>query len=105
MPSYPLLAQLTGRVQPANASVLIPRSIVPYLVDIWLTDYTRGRAATDIVETSADDFSYLFDVAAERLIAAWGMSRGRHGGARDRSRMSGHPLSAGPLYHRGHAIP
>jgi hypothetical protein len=44
-------------------------------------------------------------VSAERLIAAWGISRGRHAGARDASRMAGHPLSAGPLYHRGHAIP
>jgi len=49
--------------------------------------------------------TYLFDIAAERLIAAWGISKGRHVGARDASRMAGHPLSAGPHYHRGHAIP
>jgi hypothetical protein len=63
------------------------------------------HGGSEVVETTVDRFSYLFDVAAERLIAAWGVSRGRDAAARDRSRMAGHPLSAGPLYHRGHAIP
>ena len=79
--------------------------MVPSLVDIWLRDYERLVRKSDIVETTVSGFSYLFDIAAERLIAAWGFSKGRHGAARDKSRMAGHPLSAGPLYHRGHAIP
>ena len=59
----------------------------------------------EIVETTDAGFSYLFDLTDERLLAAWGISGGRHGGARDASRMRGHPLSAGSSYHRGHAIP
>jgi len=79
--------------------------VVRYLTSRWLSEYARKSPSNDVVQTSAGNFSYLFDIAAERLIAAWGVSQGRHAGARDASRMAGHPLSAGPLYHRGHAIP
>jgi hypothetical protein len=75
------------------------------LIQLWLDDYERLHPTTDIVETTTAGFSYLFDIHAQRLIAAWGVSKGRHAGARDASRMAGHPLSAGPRYHRGHAIP
>lgn len=81
------------------------RAIVPRLVTMWVDDYSSGKRACDIVQTVDSGFSYLFDIAAGRLVAAWGISRGRHAGARDASRMAGHPQSAGPLYHRGHAIP
>ena len=105
MPVYPqlnrLLVQLTS---PVSDEVFASR-VVPYLTDVWLADYSRSVTASEIVETTTSDFSYLFDLTQERLIAAWGISRGRHGGARDKSRMAGHPLSAGPRYHRGHAIP
>ena len=80
-------------------------NIVERLLPLWLDDYARRRSSHDIVETTAGDFSYLFDIHAQRLIAAWGVSKGRHAGKRDASRMAGHPLSAGPHYHRGHAIP
>jgi hypothetical protein len=79
--------------------------VVPDLIAVWLADYDASFPGNEIVETTTDGFSYLFDIASGRLLAAWGFSRGRHGGARDKSRMAGHPLSAGPLYHRGHAIP
>lgn len=79
--------------------------IVERLLPLWLDDYARVRPRNTIVETTAGDFSYLFDIQAQRLIAAWGVSKGRHGEPRDASRMAGHPLSAGPHYHRGHAIP
>lgn len=75
------------------------------LVQLWLDDYERRYPSTDIVETTTSGFSYLFDIAAQRLLAAWGVSKGRHAGARDARRMAGHPLSAGSHYHRGHAIP
>jgi len=77
------------------------------LVGIWLDDYRRrlGRARSDIVQTTSTRFSYLFDIANERLIAAWGFSLGKDAHARDKSRMARHPLGAGPGYHRGHAIP
>jgi len=79
--------------------------VAEHLLHLWLDDYARLHSTTDMVETNAAGFSYLFDIQAQRLIAAWGVSRGRHAGARDAGRMAGHPLSAGPHYHRGHAIP
>jgi hypothetical protein len=81
------------------------KSVAERLIKAWLSDYGLRHSTSDIVETTAANFSYLFDIRAERLIAAWGVSAGRHGGKRDASRMAGHPNSAGPLYHRGHAIP
>lgn len=95
---------MTGPDALATDAILL-RRIVDYLIDVWLTDYARTNSGSDIVETSDSGFSYLFDIATGRLIAAWGVSAGRHGAARDATRMAGHPLSAGPLYHRGHAIP
>jgi hypothetical protein len=81
------------------------KEVIPYLVGIWLNDYARGGSKMDVVETTTSGFSYLFDIMAQRLIAAWGISHGRHSESRDKARMAGHPLGAGPLYHRGHAIP
>jgi hypothetical protein len=78
---------------------------MPYLLNLWLSDYARYASTAAVVETQVSYFSYLFDIAAGRLIGAWGVSRGHHKAPRDGSRMAGHPNSAGPLYHRGHAIP
>jgi hypothetical protein len=97
---------LVSAVDPLSPGEDFLKKVVPYLIDVWLDDYARfSRHKAEIVETRTAEFSYLFDIAAERLISAWGVSRGRHAGARDASRMAGHPLSAGPRYHRGHAIP
>ena len=79
--------------------------LIPDLVSEWLRDYDALFPGNEIVETSTSGFSYLFDIQSGRLLAAWGFSQGKHTGARDKSRMAGHPLSAGVLYHRGHAIP
>ena len=101
----PRLASLLGSIDPANADADFNVDIVPYLTGVWLDSYTATTANWEIVQVSVEGFSYLFDVVTGRLVAAWGVSRGRHGGARPASRMAGHPLSAGPRYHRGHAIP
>ena len=103
--TYPRLYQLVSTLAPGSSEVGLAKLVVPYLVDVWLSDYGRYASTLDVLETRSADFSYLFDVAAERLVAAWGVSRGRHSGARDASRMAGHPNSVGPLHHRGHAIP
>jgi hypothetical protein len=103
MPSYPGLAGLLKGVTPASSAQVFERRVIPYLVDVWLSDYDRTSARSEVVATTLDDFTYLFDLAQSRLIAAWGISRGRHAGARDESRMAGYPLSASPEYHRGHA--
>jgi hypothetical protein len=105
MAQYPRLAGLVRTVDPRAPDQGFSAKVVPYLVEVWLDDYARASQKTEIVETTVAEFCYLFDIVKERLIAAWGISKGRHGGARDASRMAGHPLSAGPLYHRGHAIP
>ena len=81
------------------------REIVDYLTDEWVRDYRRTVGRSQIVETSTQGFSYLFDLATERLVSAWGLSRGRSSHIRDKSRMAGHPLGGGAAYHRGHAIP
>jgi hypothetical protein len=79
--------------------------VVSLLTYTWLDDYERVSLLENIVTTQAGGFSYLFDIDPERLIAAWGVSQGRSDERRDSNRMAGHPNSAGPLYHRGHAIP
>jgi hypothetical protein len=105
----PSIASLVRAMPPAatpdDAEAAYAERLVPRLVRLWIADYNRRSPSLDLFVTSAGDFRYLFDVKYERLIAAWGVSRGRHAGARDKARMAGHPLSAGPDYHRGHAIP
>lgn len=105
MAEYPRLEGLLRAVNPRSPNAGFTNKIVPYLVEVWLDDYARTSRKADIVETTVSGFSYLFDVIPGRLIAAWGISKGRHGEPRDKARMRGHPLSAGELYHRGHAIP
>lgn len=102
---YRQLASLVLSIDPSSPEEGFLKSVVPLLGDVWLEDYVQQVSQMDIVQTSDSGFSYLFDIENERLIAAWGISHGRHAGARDASRMRGHPNSAGPLYHRGHAIP
>ena len=97
MPAYPELAALAAGGD--------AEAIAAYLVDIWAQDYASRAAANALVETRDSGFSYLFDVHEGRLVAAWGVSQGRHAGARDKSRMAGHPLGGDRRYHRGHAIP
>lgn len=106
MARYPELANLVRSVDSNHTESGFTKKVAPYLVEIWLSDYEKnGGTINDVVETRTSEFSYLFDIGTERLIAAWGISRGRNKEARDAYRMAGHPLSAGPLYHRGHAIP
>lgn len=81
------------------------RAVTPLLIDAWLDEYARTAATSDIVETRTSGFSYLFDIPPGRLVAAWGISHGRHAGARDKARMAGFPNGYGRNYHRGHAIP
>jgi len=104
MAGYPRLDALARGVRDGSARDAWS-DVIGYLSDVWIDDYSRTSPSRDIVATTSARFSYLFDVAEGRLIAAYGVSDGRHGGARDKSRMAGHPLGAGPSYHRGHAIP
>jgi hypothetical protein len=98
MARYPQLSGLVRAMTPPDCD--FSERVVPYLIECWLDDYSRSNRTADVVETRHSDFCYLFDIESARLLAAWGLS----GQPRDKSRMAGHPLSAG-IYHRGHAIP
>jgi hypothetical protein len=105
MAVYSDLSRMMLSFDQSSSDDRFTKEVIPYLVGIWLDDYARDNSKMDVVETTTSGFSYLFDIMAQRLIAAWGISHGRHSESRDKARMAGHPLGAGPLYHRGHAIP
>ena len=94
------------RVSRENAPQCFRDKVGPLLVALWAHDYARGVPDCELLETSDAGFSYLFDVAAERLVAAWGLSRGKNHESRAviATRMKGHPLGNSGRYHRGHAI-
>ena len=81
MATYPQLSGLVTRLTPETAATGFSRKVIPYLIGGWLDDYDRSTKKSDIVETTVSGFSYLFDIANERLIAAWGISHGRDGRA------------------------
>ena len=105
MPSHPALDAVLLRLPTSAPEETFTAAVVPLLVDRWLRTYNARTPSCDVVETAVGGFCFLFDLKAGRLIAAWGISHGRHGAPRDKTRMAGHPLGAGPGYHRGHAIP
>ena len=105
MAEYEGLDAILRSMTSANADELFSKDVIPLLVDAWVTDYTRSTRGGGLVQTTVDGFEFMFDVSLGRLVAAWGISRGRHDGKRPKSRMAGHPRSGGPGYHRGHAIP
>jgi hypothetical protein len=103
MARYTSIDMIVTAASAATAPQVFATQVIPRLVDIWLA--SSAGLSDDVVETTSADFAYLFDIGKERLIAAWGISRGRFGGDRDAPRMKQFPLSAGAKYHRGHAIP
>jgi hypothetical protein len=110
MLNYPNLAAILQALRPPLTDAVVTSRLVPCLVETWLNAYGRVVDAYDVVETKDQGFSYLFDIAAERLIAAWGLSKGKDVSPRAiiASRMKGHPLTntvSGKRYHRGHAVP
>jgi hypothetical protein len=119
IPRYPNLAETLSTLRPPLTNAIATVELGPSLERTWLQDY-RGRnqlqgyshafSSEDIVGTRDFGFHYLFDIAARRLIAAWGISNGRDPSPRSivAARMRGHPLTNrvnGELYHRGHNIP
>jgi hypothetical protein len=99
--TYPKLASRSKRAQRSRRW----DEVVAYLVEIWIADYFATASESDLVQTNLAGFSYLFDLKADRLLAAWGVSQGRNSADRDTARMAGHPKAGGSTYHRGHAIP
>jgi len=105
MPEYDKLESLLAQVDRSRPQDGFEKIVIPYLQDVWIRDYRTSTSQDEIVQVTLANFSYLFDVINQRLISAWGIPDGPHQGARNKSRMSGHPNGYGPLYHRGHAIP
>ena len=104
MPAYPGLQARVDVVGTDPTDEDRWNGVVDFLTDIWADRYAASVPDCDLV-TVVDSGSYLFDCSAQRLIAAWAVSRGDPGERRDKRRMAGHPLGAGAGYHRGHAIP
>jgi hypothetical protein len=110
MLSYPNVTAILQGLSPPLTDAVVASRLAPRLVEAWLNDYGRITRGYDVVETKDEGFSYLFDIAAERLIAAWGLSKGKDASPRAiiATRMKGHPLTntvGGKRYHRGHAVP
>jgi hypothetical protein len=98
---YKAVAARLAAAPPPRWPQLFGTEILPK----WCMSYRSATATLpQIVEVALDGFVNLFDIGSQRLIGVYGLSQGRHAGARDASRMAGHPQSAGPGYHRGHAI-
>lgn len=106
MTDYAKLNRILPRLSQAKAAAVFDSKVAPLLVQLWADDYGARVAACRLLETSVGGFSYLFDMSTERLVAAWGISRGKSTVPRKEiaPRMRGHPLSNGGTYHRGHAI-
>ncbi|HEX8603193.1 MAG TPA: hypothetical protein VF774_11155 [Pseudoduganella sp.] len=104
MAIYPAIDQHVPRYLSSSKNDF-ERYVLPYLRDVWLSDYRAGTSDHEIVQVDLSGFSYLFDMVHDRLIAAWVVSGGAVDHKRDRSRMQGHPLTEEPGYHRGHVIP
>jgi hypothetical protein len=105
VPAYPELPSLLGAAPAASAwESHLTQNVVPYLEQVWLHHYRLALSVGEIVAVTLDQFTYLFDIGPDRLIAAWGISRGRFAGARDNSRIRSYPIATRPVYHAGHAI-
>jgi hypothetical protein len=72
---------------------------------LWTDVYLEAFPNSEIVSVTLETFDYLFDLTAERNVAAYGIMVGRNTAARDHARMAGHPKAEGQDYHRGHMIP
>lgn len=105
VPTYPELAGLP-RTAPSGITwdSYLEKSVIPYLTGVWLRHYRMALSSGEVVEVPLGQYSYLFDIGPDRLIAAWGVSRGRFAGDRPDSRIKGHPVANRHIYDAGHAI-
>ncbi|HWB86359.1 MAG TPA: hypothetical protein VG675_19615, partial [Bryobacteraceae bacterium] len=104
VPTYPQLASLLRAAPGTPWESHLEKSVIPYLTSVWLRHYRMSLSGGDIVEVPLGQYSYLFDIGPDRLIAAWGISRGRFAGDRPNSRIAGHPVANRNIYDAGHAI-
>jgi hypothetical protein len=102
---YGALDKLCQQIPPGDPFGALASKVAPYLIDVWLDDYALSAPSSDVIQTTTAGFSYLFDITPGRLLAAWGLSRGKHTAPRDAARMAGAPKGGDEHTHRGHAIP
>jgi hypothetical protein len=81
----------------------IVATVRPTLSELWVENYLCTTVDADLVDVTQGGFDYLFDLKAERLVAACGFARGGIQEQRDASRMAGSP-KPGPGLIKGHAI-
>jgi hypothetical protein len=91
-------------VTPDEAGGALFEKMLPdWLVLRWSAAYRALGGSAEIVEVKEAGFTYLFDLTAERAIAAFGTSQLVGKSPRDASRMAGFPSSAAG-YQKGHLI-
>jgi hypothetical protein len=100
---YAGLPLSTEATQAAGAGRPVSETLADWLTPRWCAAYRALGGSPDIVEVTEGTFTYLFDIAAERAIAAYGVAQAMQPSPRDRSRMAGFP-SSGAGYQKGHLI-
>ena len=85
----------------------VVRDISIDLVPLWCDAYNYMNPQAELVQVDVDTHgtscSYLFDIALERNIVAFGMPiLSKH--QRDKNRQNKHPRSGGSKFDRGHLI-
>lgn len=75
-----------------------------YLIRVWRYDYESHSTEPQIVEVSDNEYHYLFDLGAQRLIVGWGYVKASSSIKRD-GRQSKIPMRDRPLYESGHSMP
>jgi hypothetical protein len=96
--------QLVSSYTGTNIVADLPGALVP----LWCDDYGAANPAAELVEVAVAEaggppFTYLFDIAAQRNVVAWGVP-GYVTHKRDATRMAGHPIGGDSRYHRGHLM-
>jgi hypothetical protein len=87
----------------AGAGRPLSEALADWLVPHWSEAYGALGGSSEIVEVTEGRFTYLFDIAAERAIAAYGVTQATQPSPRDKSRIAGFPSSEA-RYQKGHLI-
>ena len=103
-PLYDLLRSRIATLSPAALTIFMRQELPRRLAEAWSRAYAANSPNSEIVAVDQSTFTYLFDIAQERNIAAYGIMGGRNLTVRDHARMAGDPaLSA--LYARAQVLP
>ena len=104
-PDYSFVRSRISRIKQPALAAYFQDELRSSLTKMWCSAYRRSVPHAEIVEVPLGRFSYLFDLKAERNIAAYGITAGKNMMPRDKARMAGFPKAEDQTYHRGHMIP